>query len=72
MMDARERREVVRSRRMARLEARDRRTRLAAKAEQRAVKARRAQERERGKPHIEASRKRRKFMKMLRARFGLG
>jgi hypothetical protein len=72
MMDAREQLEARRSRSAADIKERDRTVRLAAKADVRAAKARRRDERERDKRRVVTTRKRRKLTKMLRARLGLG
>ena len=72
MRDAREAREFVRSRTVAAREATDRRVRIAAKAEVRAAKARKVDERLREKEQVVDDRKRRRRRKALMARLGLG
>jgi hypothetical protein len=72
MMDARERLEARRSRTAADIKDRDRTQRLAAKADVRAAKAQRREQRDRDKRQATAAHRRRKLTKSLRARLGLG
>lgn len=72
MRDARERLEAARSRTVAARENEERSVRLRAKADIRAAKARKMEQRRREKQRTANSRKRQKLMKQLRARVGLG